>query len=293
MSADERSEGPGSERQRQEDALRRLLAEAVEPVRPGPGAEARLQARVRAQAQSGGRGRADRRRWFGWGATALGSVAVILVAVVLVVNGTGGRESSGASSAGSAASSPQQAAPDSASGAGPSAAAASASGAPPLDAPGIQPRESAQPSLQYSSGAGERVLEFSATPTPSLRLAGVAGAPSVTLPAVGAGAGIRAVVTLPTLAGGPVDVAVVRLTTGPPAQDVLVSLAGDRPTLLTLDGQPLRLTVDAAHGYACTTLNGVSLANGDGPYVVDGSTLTLSPFLVKTIVRPGTAACPS
>jgi hypothetical protein len=269
-------------RSAQEEALRRLLAEAVEPVEPGPGAEARLRARVRAQEDNRGRARPRRQRMFGWGATALASVAVVLVAVVLVsvvllVNGGGRSSSSDSASSAGAATSPLSTP------AAPTAAAQEAGG-------GTGQPGGAHLSLPYSASGRVTPLQFTATPTPALSLPDVPGAPSVQLPPTGRGAGIRAITQLPALGGGTVAVAVVRLTVDPDPVDVLVSLAGDRLMLLQRNGGPLELRVGATSGYACTP-NGLALAGQRAPYVVDGNQLVPSPDLVAVAARTDEAAC--
>jgi len=278
MTPDPKPAGGSPQEEAQEQALRRLLAEAVEPVQPGPGAETRLRARIRAKQEERLRVRRRRHRMLGWGATALGSAAVVLVAVVLLVNGGGRSSSSGSSSAGSAASPLSTPA-------GPTAAGQEAGAGTQAAGP-----EVAQLSTPYAAAGRVTPLQFTATPTPTLSLPDVPGAPSVQLPPTGRGAGIRAITHLPMLGGGTVDVAVVRLQADPNAVDVLVSLAGDGLTLLQLDGRLIELRVDATHGYACTP-NGLALAGQRAPYVVDGNELVKSPDLVAVAALPQQASC--
>lgn len=74
-----------------EKAIRRLLAEAVEPVEPGPGAQARLLARARAQQR---RRRRPSIAHLAMPAVLASLLAVLGVLVVFAARGGGGRSAS-------------------------------------------------------------------------------------------------------------------------------------------------------------------------------------------------------
>ncbi len=253
----------------QEEALRRLLAEAVQPVQPAPGAEARLHARIRARASEQRDARRRRTRLLGRGAAAVGSLAAVVVAVVLVVQGVGDRGSSSDSSAGGAAD----------------------AGSAPAAAPSAPVADASSSAASLASPASR--LVFSAGPVPTLSLPGVAGSPSVRLPPTGAGARLLGVVQLPQVAGAAsVSVAAVRLeTVAGASRDVLVAVRDDRLALLTVDGRPLVLRVDVTHGYGCGA-TGLALHGQGAPYVVDGDTLVRSPQLVAVQTPAGRGCLP-
>jgi hypothetical protein len=268
-----------------DERLRQLLSEAVEPVQPGPGAEARLQAKIRARRRS-----RDLPRRLRWAGAALGTAAVVAGGAAVIGTQTGGSSDSSASSAGSQASVPS------------SAGAASPASLPPASQ-GVRSGASAE-ARNASPQAGSQLLGGGAgsatAPThpgpaykaliPSdldgdrvpdqLTISGNSlvvnfqhSRQTVTLPQVGAGARVLGVTLLATSAGGSTPVAIVRLEADAAhAHDTLVSLVAGKLTVLRLDGTPAVLTVAGSHGYACAGPLVIS-AGQVTSYVVSGADL--------------------
>jgi hypothetical protein len=114
------------------------------------------------------------------------------------------------------------------------------------------------------------------------------GRQTVTLPPpVGTGAGVLGVTVLSGKNGTPVTVVFVRLTqAGSDATDTIVALVNGRLTVLQQGAQPVLLTIDPTHGYACDQRT-LAEAGDTRPLVVDGSKLVASPNLNGVIAPPG------
>ncbi len=275
-------------------ALTRMLADAVEPVQPAPGAQARLLARVRTPSLTG-----QRLRWAAAGVT---TAAVVIVAVVFFAGHlANGSDGTSASTAGL----PSVAGESSTSAALPAAPSASARLTTPKSAsgPDAETFGSAAPSATQPDSAldldgdgkpdtltieqGNLVAELSH-----------AGVQAVRLPPVGPGAKVLSVTSLPAVSptssatssgatAGRVPIAFIRLEARPgQARDTAVALDNGWLTVLTRGGTPVQLLVDSGHGYGCTEA-GLALAGADSAYVVRRSQLVPSPFLVATRVPPG------
>ncbi len=239
--------GPRSDDDR-EQALRRLLAEAVEPVRAAPGAQARLFARIRA-----GGARRQHFRLKVAGAT-LACVALIAGVAVFFAGRTGdATRSSTASIAGAPPSSEAAVSPEQPE-------------ATPFMAPG---NTSAPDDKSVGSAAGgtasgvatEQDLDGDGRPD-ALTLQGNVlhaqlsrdGVQQVMLPDVGPGArvlGITALRSDPANPAATVAVAFIRLRADQGVTtDVVAAVVDQRLTLLRLGGSVAKLRIDAI-GYGC------------------------------------------
>jgi hypothetical protein len=295
-----------SDSEREQD-LRRLLAEAVEPVEPGPGAQTRLLARARSQAQHKRRRRADVLRWAV--PVTIVSLALVFLATVGVIasrNDSGSSKGASTSTAGGSSSiSSPEAGPDSAAAAASPSRAAKGS----LTAPAV-PVPSALSSEKAANGASSGTTQFSndlrasALPLPDLdgdgRLDTFAisagkliatlssdGVQSVMLPPMGAGARVLDVTALTDPSGNTVPALFVRLQqSGSTFTDTVVVLVSGRLTVLEKGSQALLLTVDGAHGYGCNQ-KALALSGDNTPYVVDGAQLVASPLLRAVQVPVG------
>ena len=298
------------DRQR-EDTLRRLLTEAVEPVTPKPGSEARLRARIRASQRSRTRVPLALR----WSAAGVSAVAIIVVGAVFAVShhDAGSSSNSSAEAGPSVAGQPaegkasgtlqQPNAADLANGAAASAGAAPA--APTREPPsshgskaqngrdsngsngsGVTPEASAGPDVD-GDGIGDVLRLDRGALVAQLSKDGLQ---AVALPRPGAGERILSVTHLVTAANVPVPVVFVRLSTSLVAQrDVVVSLVNGRLTLLRFGSDTAVLTVDATHGYACVNAE-LGISGRPAPYVLAGSQLVASPRLSAVNVAPGKAS---
>jgi hypothetical protein len=293
-----------------EERLRLLLTDAVEPVQPGPGAEARLQAKIRA-----GRRERDLPKRLRWAGAALGAAAVV-AGGVLVVSQTGRDDGSSASSATSATSERTPASGPSSPGDASGAASGASSGALSYGSNAPVPAAAASPptadlgkaTTEQQSGAGS----VAGAPQLSGGVAGAKSAPlsplaasafapsdlngdnssdqltlsgqrlvvtfrgstqSVTLPQVSAAARVLGVTQLKNAAGASVPVAFIRLgADSAHARDTLVAVVAGKLTVLRLDGQPVVLAVTATQGYTCDGALVVTAAKVTG-YTVDGADL--------------------
>jgi hypothetical protein len=280
-----------------EQELRRLLADAVEPIEPSPGAETRLLARARAQERHRRRPLMTRLRI---PAAVVSFLAIVVLAVVFV---RANRGSNGASAGSTAASAPSRA-PESS-----SASAASAGTAKPPTA--LNPVPSSK-SLSNEKGAGTSYSGDTSATRPQVASlvpfdldgdgrtdtftlgAGTLGAQlsrygleAVSLPPLGAGARVLGVTSLTAPDGTPVAVVFVRLRqVGSTATDTIVSLVNGRLTVLRLDSGPVSLTIDATHGYGCSQ-GTLAISGKATPLAVDGSWLVTS-----AVVRAAAAATP-
>jgi hypothetical protein len=303
-----------------DDRLRQLLSEAVEPVQPGPGAEARLQAKIRARRRS--RDLPRRLRWVG---AALGTAAVVAGAAVAIGTQTGGSSDSSSASSAAGASTPSPA--KALRPGGPSARASSASGAKaaapalPSTARGGMTSDGSTahrtPSPEADSqlpGAGAGTVNGAPEATaPNLGGMYQAVVPSdldgdhapdqltisgkslvvtfkhsrqtVTLPQVGAGARVSGVRLLDNTSGGLTPVAFVRLRADSAhVYDTVVTVASGKLTVMRLDGKPVVLTVAGSQGYSCAGPLIVS-ARRVTNYVVSGADLVAKRS--GGVARPG------
>ncbi len=271
-----------------EEALRRLMAEAVQPIHPAPGSQARLQARIESaevkakrgrervnpeKAKGSGNGSAKRSWWrvspagLGWSGAGLSTAAIIVATVIFATHGSRtGSSSSGASSI--------------------SAPAAASAGAAP--AQGAEKVPSALGRRDDLDGDGVADVFTLAGGTLSVQLSS-GGRQQVTLPATGPGARVLDVTQLKSPAGSQVPVVFVRLLqrTGL-IQDAAATLVDGRLTVLGIDAQPAVLTVDATHGYACSD-GELALSGNQAAYAVQGSQLVASPRLRAVHAVPGLA----
>ena len=292
---------------RREHELRRLLAEAVKPVEPGPGAQTRLLARARSQAQRKRRHPAGVLRW---------AVPVTIVSLALIFAVTfgviAGRNDRGASKgASTAAGSASVSAPEGASSR--AAAAAGPSGTP--DATLMQP---AVPSpLTANSGSGTslsseqngkaatdqslvpsdldgdgRVDSFAINAGKLQAMLSTDGAQTVELPEVGAGARVLGMAFLTDPSGNTVRALFVRLNVADATPtDTIATVVSGHLTVVQKGSGPVLLTIDAGHGYGCS--QGSLVVSGDTtPYVIDGSRLVASPQLRAVLAPAGkTSGC--
>jgi hypothetical protein len=295
-----------------EQALRRLLADAVEPIEPAPGAQTRLLARARAH-----RRRTERPLMARWAPAALATLLVILgVMVVFAVRGANRSNGSNASSAaGSAAGAPSQAAESTAAQqpAAPESAAAASAAASAL-APVPQSKQLSSGAAFSGTDAGRRYI-----PTPDAVPAALApsdldrdgrpdtftlgagtlaaqlsgdGLEAVSLPPLGPGAKVLGVRALTDPNGAPVAVVFVRLRqVGASATDTLAALVDGRLTVLKQGSGPALLTVDSSHGYTCNQ-GTLTVSGSTTPLVVHGAKLVASPAVRAAAAAPNTStAC--
>ena len=299
-----------------DERLRLLLTEAVEPIQPGPGAEARLRGTIRARRRE--RDLPKRLRWAG---AALGA-ATLVAGGVFVVAQTGRGDGSSASSASSAKSASSPAS-------GPSLPGASSSGALSYGAKGPLPAAAASPPADAAGGttadsqqdAGKRAANvpqlsqggtgMQAAPveplggvlTPSdldgdhspdqLTLSGSrltvtfrGGVQTVTLPQVSAGARVLGVTQLQSAAGARTPVAFIRLgADSVHARDTVVAVVSGKLTVLKLDRQPVVLAVTASQGYACDGSLVVTAATV-ASYTVNGANLVAT-GATGGVAKPG------
>lgn len=267
-----------------EERLRQLLAEAVEPVEPGPGAEARLNAKIRARRRE--RHLPQRLRWAG---ATLGAAAV-LVGAVFVVTQTGRNDGSSASTAaGSSATSSSDRAPQAAEASPPAAGSApgGAKGGSGGQAYAPAEKNAAVPSSRSSSqllgnlpatsartpGGGDQLTLSGSQLTERFRTGNQTVTQSVTLPQVSAGARVLGVTQLRDAAGALMPVAFVRIgADASQARDTLVAVVGGKLTVLRLAGQPVVLDVTTTEGYACA--GPLNVTSGQvTSYVVSGPDL--------------------
>jgi hypothetical protein len=278
-----------------EQELRRLLAEAVEPVEPAPGAQARLLARARAE-----RSRKQRPLMARWAPAVLATLLVIGgVTVVFAVRGA--NRSNGSSAASTAGGAPSTAA-------GRSTAAAQASAAAP--APASQQLSTGKSaSTDSGKGSGSTFslnpnvpVPAALTPTdldgdgrPDTFTLGAGtlaaqlsryGLEAVSLPPLGPGAKVLGITTLTDPNGGAVPVVFVRLRqVGATATDTIAALVDGRLTVLQQGSGPVLLTIDASHGYVCSQRS-LALAGNTTPLVIEGLRLVPSPQLRGVIASP-------
>jgi hypothetical protein len=257
-----------------QEALRRLMVEAVQPIHPAPGSQARLQARIEsAEAEAKQRPEKAKRSWrrvspasLGWSGVGVSTAAIVVATVIFATHGTRtGSSSSGASSI--------------------SAPAAASAGAAPAQGAEKKPSALVRGDLDGDGIADAFTL---AGGTLTVALSG-GGRQQVTLPATGPGARVLDVTQLKSPAGNPVPVVFVRLLerTGL-IQDAAATLVDGRLTVLGLDSRPAVLTVDATHGYACSD-GELALSGNPAAYAVQGSQLVTSPRLRAVHAVPGLA----
>lgn len=248
----------------QEEALRRLLTEAVEPIQPAPDAQARLQRRLRI-------GREPRKRFweragFGWAATGLATAGVIVLAVLFVhVRGAdSSKSSSGSSAVSNPAAQPQSA-----------AAGSSTTRAPSQSFPVVtSDLDGDGRADSLTVVGGNLVAELTKD-----------GHQSVALPSNGLGNSILGFTRLQFYAAGAGQVALIRLGDhSGAAHYVVVAVAAGKLSVLQIGSGPALLTVDAAHGFGCNdeelVVSGVSAA-----YVIKGDQLVASPRL-RAVTTP-------
>jgi hypothetical protein len=275
--------------QEREEALRRLMADAVEPLHPAPDSQARLMARIEAaednaqqRAGNGGGGKPKSSRWrvspagLGWSGVGLSAAAVVAAAVFFATHSSR-TNNSGASSGSSVAAAPSQASSQ--------AAAGSASEPAPV------PKQPLSRPLVVNDLDGDGTSDVFTLngSTLSARLSRE-GQQQVTLPATGSGAQVLGVTLLQTPAGGRVPVVLVRLQSRPGfAQDAAAALVDGRLTVLRIGSQPAVLTVDATRGYACSD-GELAVAGNPVAYTVQGAQLVASPRLRAVDVPPGQAS---
>ena len=265
-----------------EDRLRQMLSEAVEPVQPGPGAEARLQAKIRA-----GRRERDLPRRLRWAGATVG-VAALVAGGVLVVSQTG--RSDGSQSSSTAVGAPAAAASTQAGVSGKSRASrpstevegpAGGAIAGSQKAAGA-PLPAASP-LSYGAVSGDNPTsldplgrasvpsDLNADHVPdrlsisgqSLVVSFSGSSQSVTLPQLSSGARVLGVTQLQTAPGAWTPVAFIRLgANSAQARDTLVAVVGGKLTVLRLGAAPVVLAVTPSRGYTCA-----------GPLVVTAGTV--------------------
>lgn len=261
------------------ETLRRLMVDAVEPIHPAPGSQARLQARVAAAAKREPSGKkASRSRWrvspagLGWSAAGL-STAVVVVAAAIFFATHGSR--TGSSSASSGVGSAAVKAPS------PAGAASAGSTHPPANPQDVALGEDLD-------GDGVRDAFTLAGSTLSVQLSRD-GQQQVTLPATGSGARVLGVTQLVSPSGTGVRVVFVRLVESPGfSQDAIAALVDGDLTTLRFGSQPAVLTVDATNGYACSD-GELAVSGNPAPYVVQGDQLVASPRLRAVHAAPGEA----
>jgi len=293
---------PGPER---EEVLRRLLAQAVEPVEPGPGAQTRLLARARAQQ------RRRRRPLIARLALPAGLVSLLIVLGVTVVFATRGGHGSGSSASTAAGSAPAAAGPSHTAVAAP--APPDGAHAPALRDSGslaASPQAKAATGGTFDSNAQSGTSAYAPAPlalrpsdldgdgrpdtftigagTLAAQLSSL-GLEAVSLPPLGPGAKILGTTWLFNPHGQPVPVVFVRLRqVGASSTDTVAVLENGALKIVQQGPGPVLLTIDASHGYAC---NGGGLAESGNPtpLVVDGAQLVASPQLRAVLVKPRTA----
>jgi hypothetical protein len=276
-----------------EDLLRRLLAEAVEPVRPAPGAQARLLARVRAHGARRGRERGAPHR-LRWVAAGLATALVIVGATVIFAGRAGDGSGQSSATAGRAPASGALSSPAAPSAAAPAPAGRSKDlaetksgqaragrpGVSPAGAAGNVPAAASAPGPPLANALGPADLDADGLPD-DLSVAGgtlVArlsheGVQTVQLPATGPGARVLGVTLLDSARGGRVPVAFVRLQQRPgDAQDTAVSVVDGRLTVLRRGAEPVLLSVDPTGGYSCAG-DLVIAGHPAGAYTVSGADL--------------------
>jgi hypothetical protein len=297
-----------------EERLRLLLAEAVEPVQPGPGAEARLRAKIHA-----GRRERDLPRRLRWAGAALGA-AVVLAGGVLVVTQTGRTDGTSDSFSATSAGAPAAAGPSSPA-AGSSGALsyghqaprpAAAASAPTADLGGTTSDQqkgagSVAGTPQVSEGKsgveaaplnpqgaaltpfdldGDRSSDRLMISGQRLVVAFRSGTQSVTLPQVSVGARVLGVTQLRNASGAWTPVAFIRLgADSAHARDTLVAVVAGKLTVLRLAGKPVVLAVTATQGYTCAGLLLVA-AGEQAAYTVDGADL-IPAGLGGGVAKPG------
>ncbi len=279
--------GAGRESEREQE-LRRLLAEAVEPVEPAPGAQTRLLARARAQQRRRQRPLMAR---LGVPVAVASLIAVVVLAVVFVGRANRGSSGSSASTAEAGGALSSRAAEAS------SAAGASAGNGPALAAsPSPSSRDLSQKaaaspadSTQYSGEAPQpaslvpRDLDGDGRPDTVMLSAGTLkvelsrdGVQAVKLSPSGPGAKVLGVTSLNQSNGSPVAVVFVRLReVGSTATDTIAAVVNGRLTVLRLGSGPVLLTIDASHGYGCSQ-GTLAVSGKTTPFVVDGAQLVAS-----------------
>jgi hypothetical protein len=285
-----------------EERLRLLLSDAVEPLQPGPGAEARLHAKIRAGRRE--RNWPNRLRWAG---ATLGAAAV-LAGGVLVVTQTGRGDGSSASTA--TASSPRSGPSSSGASSGalsygagaPRPAAAASASTADLGGTTLEPLEqqkrvgSVTGGPQLSDGAAAPMNPQFRAPNSSdlngdhspdqLTISGQrlvvifrSSTQSVTLPQVSAGARVLGVTQLQNAAGQWVPVAFIRVgADSAHARDTLVAVVAGKLTVLQLGGQPVVLAVTGSQGYTC-----------DGALVITSATATRYTVNGANLIPTGSA----
>jgi hypothetical protein len=253
-----------------EQRLRELLTEAVEPVQPGAGAEARLRSKIRTR-----RRERDLPRRLRWAGASLG-VTALVAGVVVVAAQTGHDDGSAASSSvasgASSKSTAQSAGPSPQGGPqggltegthAPSAAAgnqrAAAGSAADASPKALAPLSS---SVAPSDLDGDHVPDTLTLSGQQLTVKFRDGTQTVTLPQVSSGARVLGVTLLPNAKGGSTPVAFIRLGADvAPAHDTVVAVVAGKLTVLRLHGEPAVLTVTGSGGYACPsyTVSGANL----------------------------------
>jgi hypothetical protein len=278
-----------------EQELRRLLAEAVEPVEPAPGAQPRLLARARAQH--------NRRPWHQrplmtrWAPAVLATLLVI-AGVTVVFTSRGEDGSSTSTSAGSAAA--------------PSPGPVVRQQQPLRSlAPSTEAANASAPSREKNAGGGTSLgsgAEFTPTsPVPSdldgdgrpdtftLGAGTLAadlsryGLEAVSLPPLGPGARALGVTSLTDLNGHAVPVIFIRLRqVGASSTDTVAALVDGHLTVVQRGSKPALLTIDASHGYTCNQ-GTLVLSASTTPLVVEGSQLVTSRLVRAAAAAPRTS----
>ncbi len=284
------------------DAVRRLLTEAVEPVEPAPGAQARLLARARKQRRRAYE-RPGRLRWAGG---ALAATAVVVAGSVYFA-GKSGQESnsSAASSPGGTTSAAASRAPEAA----PNAGGPTTSGGLRLGTATspLSPDQQALRDLAARSAAGAPVpkaatqgsTSFDQSMNPdTLTLEGSTlvarlspgDVQRVALPAVGIGARVLGVALIDSGSGGQVPVVFVRLQARVGyTQDTLVGDVGGRLAVLQLSSKSVLLVRDAGHAYSCAGPLLISQGSSRS-YVVAGASLETADTRLAA-ARPASPGC--
>lgn len=296
MSDDLRASEPNP----REDALRRLLAEAVEPVQPAPGGQARLLAKVRKQRRRAHQGPARLRLAGG----VLAATAVLVGGGVYFAGHAGDDNSTASSASGAGASAP------SAPVAGPSSAAREAGGAgSPINGSAVTPEQRASSSQDSSGGTtDQRAAPKAVTLVPpdldgdgvpdSVTIEGSAlvaqlsreGLQRVSLPPTGAGARVLGITLLDSASGGQVPVVFIRLQElNGHTQDTIASLVDGRLVVLKLGPTPVVLVRDAGHAYSCA--GPLTITEGSSRnYVARGASLVAGDVRLAT-ARPAAPGC--
>ncbi len=282
-----------------EERLRQLLTDAVEPVEPAPGAEARLLAKLRVERDRPGV--TQRLRWAG---ATLGAAAAIAGVVVVGVNVGGRSESSNSSSAarasaggatsatapeaGAASSAPTELNPVPPAGAAGSATSRdsqySNAGSVPAPAGGAgadlaQPTAKAVQKVADLDGDGKADrLAISGSSLVAELSAG--GHQTVVLPQVGPGARVLGIGSVATPSGTLTPVAFVRMNaSGATVRDTLVVVFAGRLTVVQSGGRPVVLGVSTMQGYTCAGPLVITDASAAG-YVISGDQLVARPNAV-------------